>query len=228
MNSNSDVRQYIKDAILTEYTSLTEAAIRRVSAQSSVIGWLIGLTGTLIGLLIAFSPPGMNYPILLSLIYKPSVEALIILAFLCAGYVIAVELLISYWIYQLFHMFRVAHYIIHLEERYKEYLKINSKIKLLNWESYTKGFEDVRASFSNYSLPVKLILEISKYLQPLSLYIMALLGIIGLITSIVMGITLEINISINMLIFLISISFLLVISLPFLAIVHFSLYKWSY
>ena len=181
MTSNNDPQQHIKDAILHKYTTLMEDALRRTGTQSNVIGWLIGLTGTFIGLLIAFSPPGMNHPLLFAF-SKPSPEALKNLAFLIVGYVVVAELLISYWVYQLFHMLTIVHDVDSLEGKYKKYLKIDREIDLWSWKT---EFENVITSSCNNV--EKWSLKMVKYSQPFALYIMTGLGIVSLTILMVMG-----------------------------------------
>ena len=53
---NNKEKEFVKDAFLAESNSLREEALQRVRMQSSVIGWLIGITGTFVGLIIAIKP----------------------------------------------------------------------------------------------------------------------------------------------------------------------------
>lgn len=163
-------KEYIKDALIAEYTSLRQEAIQRVSTQSTVIGWLIGITGTFIGLNIAITPSGMKYPIIVGLFFNPSGEVVTLFAFLCAGFVISVLILLLFWIYQLYHMLLISHYIKNKEKDMKEFLNIILDKNIFGWES-NKPNDD------------KYPLKIAKYAQPSSLYIFSALGITGLVIS---------------------------------------------
>jgi hypothetical protein len=68
----------------------------RISTQSTVLGWLLGLTGAFVGAFVAAQPPDEKTTLLLSLLYAPTPQAYSMAILLCAGYAIAVELLIGY------------------------------------------------------------------------------------------------------------------------------------
>lgn len=203
-NEEEVKKGYIKDAFLAEYTSLRQEAIQRVSTQSTVIGWLIGITGTFVGLNIVSTPLGMEYPLIQNLFINPCREVFTLFAFLCAGYSLSVVLLLLFWIYQLYHMLLISDYIKNKEKDMKEYLNITLDKNIFGWESNVPKHD-------------KCLLKIAKYAQPLSLYILSALGIIGL------GISLGkiFNIYVGIVAIL-----LLFIVLVILGIVHFKLEKW--
>ncbi len=190
---NNNEKEFAKDAFLAEYNSLREEAIQRVRTQSTVIGWLIGITGTFVGLNIASTPLGMEKPLILNLFVCHSGEATTLFAFLCAGYTVSVELLLSFWIYQLYHMLLISDYIKNkLKKNMEEYLNIKP-YNIFGWEGEDSENDIPKIQKNKNGIVLRVLKYLGKVLglpkfiatklQPVSLYILSLLGIIGLVIS---------------------------------------------
>jgi uncharacterized membrane protein YdbT with pleckstrin-like domain len=146
----SDNNDYIKEAYIAEYNSLRNEALQRVGQQGTVLAWLLGLTGGFLGVALTLEVPDVGKSILIAAWFYPTISSLFAASILCLSYVITVELLIAFWIYQLFHMFRVSRYINRLSERYKSILDIESNIRIFGWDSEeTRGFADANISNSD-------------------------------------------------------------------------------
>ena len=130
-----DNTEAIKDIILAEYASLRNLSIQREGAQNTIIGWLMGLVGAFIGLNIANIPPSeMNNPLILSYLFCPDKEIIALFVFICTGFTLGIELLLSYWIYNRYCMLLINSYILLIEARLRKSLNIGDELDILSWE----------------------------------------------------------------------------------------------
>jgi hypothetical protein len=56
----SDINDCIKEAYIAEYNSLRNEALQRVSIPSTVLAWLLGLTGGFLGAALTLVEPGCS------------------------------------------------------------------------------------------------------------------------------------------------------------------------
>ena len=123
----SDSNDYIKEAYLAEYNSLRNEALQRVGIQSTVLAWLLGLTGGFLGAALTLEVPDVGKSILIAAWFCPTKSSLIVASILCSSYVLTVELLIAFWIYQWFHIFTISQYINNISEQYKNTFGIDNE-----------------------------------------------------------------------------------------------------
>jgi hypothetical protein len=179
-------KEYVKETTLAQYAALQGEIVQRLGSQSTVLGWLIGLTGAMIGVLTTVEIPGLTQPLAVAAVSGTDRNALIAVAVLAAAFTLGVELLISYWIYQLFQMFRISRYISKMETRLREYLDMPPEMVLFGWSDESRGLEDAKLSpKERLSTPVKVALALSSVSQPASLYLMGALGLGVLLTTII-------------------------------------------
>ena len=171
--------------------------------------------------------PGLQDPLATAALFHPDKNVLTAVAAIAATYVLAVELLISYWIYQLFHIFRIGRYVMKMENRLRDYLGCPEHVVLFGWGTHSKGLEDARTEpEETLSLPVKFALAIGSLLQPLSLYAMAALGLLGFVLAIVANVNLNAKPPLSVSLGLSVLWLVLLTGLVTLVFVHLALHKW--
>lgn len=229
-NLNESRLQNFKDTILATYNNLSNEIISRLNSQRITINWMIILIGIFAGTFTSIKLPDLETSLLLNLISKPSVDSLILFLVLIGIFSFATELLISFWIYQLFQIFRIDNHINRIERKLNTYLKFNKKITLFGWGDESKGLKDVDSINELMSFPVKIGLAMASLLQPFFLYATSLLGILTFfitLITIIVSYSKSFFSNIFLSVFIISLSFVLIFGFIALLYVHFILHKWK-
>lgn len=175
-----DHSEEIKAALLSEYESIRSEIVLRIQSQNGTLGWLVALSGSFIAALVAVRFGDSEASILASLHKEISASLLMVLAVLFLSYAIGVELLLSFWIYQLFQIFHLHRMTHNIECRYKSYLEIDSgNYDLFQWDE--ENFLHGTKGQNVFAIPVSLIVRITQRLQPLTLYLLAVISIAGVV-----------------------------------------------
>ena len=153
----------VKDATLAMYSALNTHYGILLNRQSAVIGWLIGLIGAFVGVLVTVETPGPSYQPLLAAVVsltETDKNALISFVALLGAFILAVELLISYWIYQRYLMSAVISYFKQMESRLGTYLGLYPGTALFVWSDELRGQENTQLNTAEIlPKPVKRLLE---------------------------------------------------------------------
>jgi hypothetical protein len=142
------VKDFVKEVSLSTYSALNTRTDIYLNRQNSIIGWLIGLIGVVVAFLTTYKMPLLCDPPLVIVLF---------------AFIFAIELLISYWIYQLYQITLINDRIFQLEQCLLKYLHLPSDIFPLYWH------DKEQKEKSSYKL--------SEYSQPLSLYVTAIIGL---------------------------------------------------
>ena len=173
-----------KDAIIAEYSRLgMEIRERSNTQQKTVISWLLVLTGGLIGIFLQVDIPGMNMTIVSAFSQnKITPDFMMFLSALMIGYVLAVELLIAYSLYQLYMAFRLSDYILRLDTRIKDILGFTKNYPLFGWDRESRGMADIDLDEVDEKAKnkVKASLKIASWLELVTPFTMAFLGLLAL------------------------------------------------
>ncbi len=221
-------RGCVKETTLTTYSALQATVVQHLSAQGTVLGWLIGLTGAVVGVLTTVDIPGLSQPLAVAAISGTDKNALVAVAILAATFALGVELLISYWIYQLFQIFRISRYLIKMESRLRAYLDIPPDTVLFGWNDESRGLVDAYLNpDEKLTRPVKAALMLSSVSQPVTLYLMAALGLVILLAAIIAIFRLALPSAIAILIPLGTLFLGLSVGLGVLVFMHFAMHKWT-
>ena len=168
----------ILSAILAAYSCIREEMNSRVGTQSTVLGWLLTLTGAFVGAFLTMNAPGSQESLLISGLYDPTSKAYAVVGLLCIGYTVAVELLIAFWIYQLFHIFRYAKEIVRMDKALRTTLGLKDTDNLLDWSIDLPPVDGSLAKQPDIvPRSVHLSLRITACLQPISLYVLSTIGL---------------------------------------------------
>lgn len=185
------------------------------------------MTGAVVGVLTTVEIPGQTQPLVVAALLNPDRNVLISITVLAGAYVFAVELLVSYWIYQLFQMFRIARYLIKMESRLRTYLGIPQSIVLFGWSDESRGLADAELNATEkLAKPMKVALALSSVSQPASLYLAAMIGLVIFFTSFVAMLRLPTSPSRLVIISLGILGLFLLTSLSIFVFMHFELHKW--
>jgi hypothetical protein len=185
-----DVKDSVKEANFAMYSALNAHYLILLNRQSSIIGWLIGLIGAVVGVLFLTRTPGLSESLINALISGKDSNAFVSLTVLSGAFVLAVELLISYWIYQRYLMSAVIHLIRKLELHLGNYLGLPGGTTLFDWDKLRENDNHQLKSANKFPMIVKWTLEC---LQPLSLYIICIIGLVSYKLSILWLIICSIN-----------------------------------
>lgn len=215
-----------KDALIAEYAALRAEIVQRIRSQNVVLGWVVALVGATIGVLLKSYGGGADPP-LLKLLTNPDISSIGFLAVLSAGFATGVEILMTYWVYQLFMAFRISNYLPRLQSRLEDLLDSPEALRLLSWDSDSRGLSDVMLKNGQQHPPlVRFSLKISAWTQPMSMFILAGISLV------VMGFSLwSIFFKIPVFPFKTKVSlcvvfFLLMISLIIIGLLFIGLHKW--
>ena len=178
---NSDETDKITaQAIFAEYSALRAEIHQRISIQESAVRGSLALTGGLIVLLLSKTILGLNAEALLQMITGvpgPSVDVLFVLF---CGYLLGLELIAGHSIYQVYAMFRISNYMSTLDQRLRK-MASSRDIQFFTWDVDSSGLKDTRPQ-DPASQPwyLKVAINCGACLQPLSLHILILIGLIVL------------------------------------------------
>ncbi len=171
-------------AIIAEYTALRTEICQRVSRkEKTVISWLLVLTGGLIGVFLKVNIPGTDTTLISALINNQiSSIALMFSVVIIIGYILAVELLISYSHYQLYMAFQLSNYIITLDRRIKDVLSFNKDYPLFGWDKESRGGAEINLTEidDKAKCKVTICLDIASRLDLLTPSVMAICGLVAL------------------------------------------------
>ena len=174
-----------KDAIIAEYSALRAEICERVNAQQkTVIAWLLVLTGGLIGILLKVNIPRMDTTLVSAFSQnKITPNFMMFISALMIGYVLAVELLLAYSLYQLHMVFRLSDFILRLDTRIKDVLNFDKNYPLFAWDRESRGMADIDLSGvdNKAKAKVKLSLKIVSWLELLTPFTMAFTGLLALL-----------------------------------------------
>jgi hypothetical protein len=171
----------VKEATIAKYSALYSNLLVNIKQQNSVLGWLVGLIGAVMGVLITVEVPDCHRTIIFA-IGSGNKNAFFLLAVLSGAFFFAVELLIIYWIYQLYQISRVHCFINQMEERLIIYLGLPDCTVLFRRESESTLMEDARI-YATTKMS-RWIIVLYGYMQSAPLYFMALLGWFAFVFSI--------------------------------------------
>src|SRR5262245_42408635 len=99
----------VKDTILAEFAAARAELNQRIQSQGNILGWTIGLMGSFIGALVSLKPKG-DSTLIFELLNSPSPNVEGLFSILCTGFVLGNELLITFWLYQLYLMTHLDSY----------------------------------------------------------------------------------------------------------------------
>jgi hypothetical protein len=156
MPNHSDKDAPLKDAIIAEYNSLRSQQIQRVRLQSNVIYWLIAIIGLFIGALASLKVLGnvscQETTILYAIFNNPTKEVINVASLFSIIYIFVSELLISYWIYQSYHISVCNKRIEALSETYEKHFNIPKDIDILkgNFHLYQDLMAELMQPFLIY------------------------------------------------------------------------------
>lgn len=222
------MKVHVKETTLAQFSALQAEIAQREGSQSTVLGWLIGLTGAVVGVLTTVEIPGLSQPLAVAAILGNDKNAIVSVAVLAGAFTLGVELLISYWIYQLFQIFRVSRYLIKMESRLRKYLDLPPGTVLFGWSDESRGLEDAQLKpKEKLSRPVKVALALSSVSQPASLYLMSAFGL-GVLLIVIVAMfrvpsppTLAVRMGLSLLFGA------LCAGLVTFVFMHFALHKWT-
>lgn len=166
----------IKEAVFAEYAAMRMEIRDRVVGQGRVAAGGVALVGGFIGVLAAVRVEA-NASLVATLLAHDKPASLHVFAFLCAGFVLGIELLLGFWTYQLFAMFRICGYVKQLETHLKNTFSIPAESFVLSWDRYSAGMADVHVP--NEPWLVRRSLQVVSYVQPLSFFVLGGLGLLG-------------------------------------------------
>ena len=172
-----DAKAALKDGILAEYGAMRIEIRERIAGQGRVAAGSVALIGGFIGILATVKIEG-GASLIAAVLAADTGESLHVFGVLCAGFVLGMELLLSFWAYQLFLMFRICGYLKKLESQLKAQFQIPDSLLLLSWESYAASMADI--SVPNNQMLVRRSLQAVSYIQPLSFFALSGLGLIML------------------------------------------------
>ena len=109
---------------------------------------------------------------------RGNTEALHVFSVLCAGFVLGIELLLTFWAYQVFAVFRICGYVRRLEKQFKTSFGIHADSLVLSWDRCTAGMVDIQVP--NGQRLVRRSLQAVSYAQPVSFFVLGGLGLLGL------------------------------------------------
>lgn len=215
----------VKDALIAEYSAIRDEIVLRIKQKNAVIGWLIGLTGTFVAAMVALKVGESEVPLLVSILRNVSSETISVATLLLITYAFSIELLLSYWIYQLFQTFHLHRMTSDIERRYAEYLRTPSNVQLFQWDERDRmsGLEKIG---SIRRANVRFSLGIVDKIQPLILYglLTLTIGGVGAVLAIDHFVweVLPRSITIGFLIF----ASLQIAGMVLMILIHFALHTW--
>lgn len=159
---NNDI---IWKAAKIQYQELYSNLLICLERQSNIIGWLIALIGAVVGALFTIDMPD-NQPLILSLTQK-SDNAFFMLALLSFSFVIAIELLIIYWIYQRYQIHRIKELFKKMDNELCKHFSVDAPLleRKDEWDDRTSKRK------------IKKLRFILENIQPIPLYLLAFMGI---------------------------------------------------
>ena len=172
-----DTKTALKDGILAEYGAMRTEVRDRVAGQGRVAAGAVALVGGFIGV-VATVKVDADASLVAKLLEGDNAASLRVFSVLCAGFVLGIELLLSFWAYQLFAMFRMCVYVKRLEAQFKTSFDIPMNSLVLSWDRCTAGMVDVQVPKEQRL--VRRSLQLVSYAQPLSFFVLAGLGLLGL------------------------------------------------
>jgi hypothetical protein len=173
----------MKDALLAEYSALRSEIEARMSAQGTTLGWILALVGGFVGALLTLQSASSG-SLLASLIHKPAAPDVALFAVLAAGYTIGVDLLITYWLFQSFMVFRISRYIVQLGEQLHDLLDPASPLRLFAWEQPSRPPSDFIPTASPVGrFSMRLAFRLCTYMQPATILGLSLFGAIATLAS---------------------------------------------
>ncbi len=202
----------IKDSILTEYSSMREEILERIRGQGRVAAGTVALIGGFIGVLstIKIKDESLIY----TLVHSSSPEAASVFGFLCSGFVLGLELLLLFWFYQLFMMFRIQRYLKLLTSNFQQIFTFSQYKYLYGWDNYSSGGRDL--DLTNDPFLARWSVRAISFVQPLGIYVVAFLGLLGIAYGAYK--------SSSYLYLMLIIFFLIWVSIP---LIGFGIHKWA-
>ncbi len=174
MDDKDDVA--FKTALAT-FTALRSEILARISGQARAAAGAVALVTGFIGVLAAVRVEKESS--LIVTLLAGNADSLEAFAVLCAGFVLGIELLLSFWAYQLFQIFRLSLLLMRLDDRLKERFSVVQEESLIGWEREGRGMKDV--NIDPRQTAVALSVRIVSYAQPLIFFSLGTLGLIGML-----------------------------------------------
>ncbi len=173
-----DARQVALDLAKAEYDALRQEILKRIGGQGAAFAATVALVGAFVGVLIQFKiKSGDVEAPLLTLILEGVAEdgAIGAFAVIAGGFTLGVELLLSFWAYQLHMMFRITHDLTQLIKDLRSEFKLPESVRVFEWTAKTERTTELwesRSSLASFGIRSGLLL------QPFMLFGLTALGLI--------------------------------------------------
>lgn len=167
--------ELIKELTVVEYQALREEILKRVGGQGVAFAATVALVGAFVGVLFEFKS-SESQSLLVSVLSKNAEPEVIgTFAVLAGGFTLGVELLMTFWAYQLHMAFRLHHYIGEQTKRLRKQFMVPDDVPMFDWTASPRRIQELWDGCERH---LEVGIRVASMLQPLMLLGLSLFGII--------------------------------------------------
>lgn len=172
-------RAELREAILAEYTTLRSEIQIRIGTQKQIINWLLTLTLTTIGAFLTLKVSGDD-TLLLKLIQQPlAVKAVVASGIICGVFTLGVEVLLSFWVYQLYMVHRMSDYIMCVGQVLGDMIGLSNRELIFGWERVGCVLDvGIFKELPRRNKSAQKIINAAGYIQPVFPYALVAVGLV--------------------------------------------------